>query len=177
MAKRRRSGPPIRIPYLRRVRRFILLLLMLTAGTGTGLYLRGKVVSVSDGDTITVFTEGGSLQRIRLYGVDCPETRQPGGEAAASFTSGLALFQEASYTTMDTDQYGRAVALVTLPGGRLLNQELIAGGHAWVYRNYCKAPVCASWMVLEAKARSERRGLWRQGDPVPPWKWRAANRR
>ena len=177
MAKRRSSRPTAPLYFVRRARRFVIVLLMLATGTGAGLYLRGKVVSVADGDTLTVFTQGGSLQKIRLYGVDCPESAQPGGTAAASFTSAQALFQEISYTRVDTDQYGRAVALVTLADGRLLNQELVAGGHAWVYRSYCKRPECFSWQGLEAKAREEKKGLWGQARPVPPWKWRTAHPR
>ena len=157
--------------------RWILILITLAAGAGGGAFLRGKVVSVADGDTVTIVTQGGSLQKVRLYGVDCPESGQAGGREAAAFTSGLILFQEASLETVDTDQYGRSVALVTLADGRVLNRELVAAGHAWVYRQYCRKAVCASWIRLEADARQQKRGLWRQKNPVPPWKWRASARR
>ncbi len=174
MAKRRSSRSVF--PGKRRIRKLIILILTVFFGVGGGLFLRGKVVYVSDGDTLTIVTQGGSFERIRLYGVDCPESQQSGGKAAADFASGLALFQEATYEKIDTDRYGRAVAIVTLPDGHVLNQELVRSGHAWVYRDYCKNLICASWAVLEAEARREQRGLWQEKKPTAPWKWRAARR-
>lgn len=173
---RRRSRSKLRFSFKRRLIRWAIVLITLAVGAGGGLFLRGKVVSVADGDTITMITQGGSLQKLRLYGVDCPESGQAGGKEAAAFTSDLALFREVKVETVDTDRYGRSVALVTFEDGRILNQELVANGHAWVYRQYCKKIICASWMRLEADARKQKRGLWRQNNPLPPWKWRAARR-
>lgn len=174
---RRRSRSKLRASFKRRLARWVIIAITLALGAGGGLFLRGKVVSVADGDTITIVTPGGSLQKVRLYGVDCPESGQAGGKEATAFTSDLVLFQEAELETVDTDRYGRSVAIVTLKDGRSLNRELVAAGHAWVYRQYCRKMVCASWIRLEANARQQKRGLWRQKSPVPPWKWRSAGKR
>jgi endonuclease YncB( thermonuclease family) len=62
------------------------------------------------------------------------------------------------------------VGNVSLPGGRSLNQELVGVGLAWWYRQY--APGDRTLASLEAQARSEKRGLWSEKEPVPPWEWR-----
>jgi endonuclease YncB( thermonuclease family) len=130
----------------------------------------GKVVGVTDGDTITALHEGRG-ERIRLYGIDCPEKRQAFGSKAKQATSLLTFRKVAKVEAVDRDRYGRTVALVTV-GTTLVNQELIRQGLAWVYTRYCTRPVCREWARLEAEAREARRGLWADPRPVPPWEFR-----
>ena len=152
-------------------------LLILLSGLGGGFFLRGKVVFVTDGDTLTILTRELNTRRIRLYGIDCPEFFQPGGDEATKFTRSLAFLSDVEIKLMDTDRYGRAVALVALPDGALLNEELIRNGHAWVYDYYCRIPQCSQWRVLQKKAREHKTGLWgKNAKPVPPWVWRRQNR-
>lgn len=136
-----------------------------------------RVVSVPDGDTLVVYMGAGKTRRVRLYGLDCPELGQPYGPLAAETTSSLTLFTTVSLTVMDTDRYDRLVAVVTLPDGGTLNEELLRRGLAWLYGRFCKAPVCAGMKIAEREARREKRGLWEQDNPQAPWKWRAANPR
>lgn len=161
----------------RRVKQLILLAMLIVSSLGGGVFLRGKVVSVADGDTLTVFMQDGRWERVRLYGVDCPETGQRGGADAAAFTGELALFEKAEVAVIDTDRYGRSVAIVTLPDGVSLNEALVRNGHAWVYGAYCAIPQCLHWKALEKEARKEKRGLWKEERPVPPWRWRKTGRR
>ncbi len=164
---------------LRRFRRGGFVFLLFTLATLAGCFFlgKGRVVQVADGDTLTVLTEGGKLVRVRLYGVDCPESRQKGGKAATDFTRDLALFQEVTLVDVDTDRYDRDVALVRLANGRTLNEELVRAGHAWVYRRYCTQPICATWLDLERQARGQKLGLWRDKSPRPPWQWWRENPR
>ena len=157
--------------------RLIIFIILLLAGGAVAVFLPGRVISVADGDTITVFASSGGRQKIRLYGVDCPESAQAGGKAATEFTRSLALFSKVKVQAMDTDRYNRTVAIVTLSDGRTLNEELVKNGHAWVYRAYCKTAHCPYWQTLEAKARADRLGLWRDKNPVPPWQWRRRHTR
>ncbi len=71
----------------------------------------GKVVGVSDGDTITVLRDK-KPQKIRLYGIDCPEKRQPFANKAKQFTSELVLGKSVEVEPVATDRYGRTVAFV-----------------------------------------------------------------
>ncbi len=130
----------------------------------------GRVVGVSDGDTITVLTKGKPI-RIRLHGIDCPEKRQAFGKRAKQFTSRLTYGKEVTVKDLGQDRYGRTIGDVILPDGRVLNQELVKAGFAWWYRRY--APDDDMLKQLEREARAVKRGLWADAEPVPPWEWRS----
>src|SRR5262245_60417944 len=129
---------------------------------------RGKVVGVSDGDTITVLHDR-QPEKVRLNGIDAPEKGQAFGEKARQFTARLAFGQEVIVRVLDHDRHGRTVADVILSDGRSLNRELVRAGYAWWYRRYSKD---LSLSELEAQARLARAGLWADQQPTPPWEWR-----
>lgn len=135
----------------------------------------GKVVGISDGDTITVMHDGRG-EKIRLYGVDTPERHQNFGDRAKAFTSDQVFGREVTVEPIDRDRYGRTVALV-YAGRTCLNEELIKAGLAWLYTKYCKRTFCGYWKGNEKAARKARKGLWSQPKPVPPWKFRRKHRR
>src|SRR4029453_15195307 len=84
----------------------------------------GKVVGISDGDTISVLREGKAV-KVRLHGVDTPEKAQAFGTQARKFTSDMVFQQTVTVMVQDTDRYGRLVGDVLLPDSRSLNQELV----------------------------------------------------
>jgi len=133
------------------------------------VHFTGKVVGVSDGDTISVM-HNGKAERIRLSGIDCPEKSQAFGQRAKQFTSALVFGKDVTVNVQDTDRYGRTVGEVKLLDGRVLNQELVQAGLAWWYRKY--APGDTTLERLETEARAAKRGLWVEPHPVPPWEWR-----
>lgn len=116
----------------------------------------------------------GRAERIRLWGIDCPEKRQPFGTRATQFTGDLAFGKDVKVLVRDVDRYGRTVGEVILPDGRSLNRELVRAGLAWWYRHY--APRDRELERLEAEARVARRGLWADAYPVAPWEWRRERR-
>lgn len=130
------------------------------------------VIGVTDGDTITVLTDLKQQVKVRLYGVDCPESRQAFGNRARQFVSALVFRKRVDVEVMDVDRYGRTVGIVTAPDGKVVNRQLLEAGMAWLYPAYCKASVCGEWKKVEAVARKARRGLWADRSPVPPWVWR-----
>jgi endonuclease YncB( thermonuclease family) len=133
----------------------------------------GKVVGISDGDTLSVLRDGKDV-KVRLYGVDTPEKAQAFGTQARKFTGDLVFQQVVAVQIRATDRYGRFVGEVLLPDGRSLNQVLVQAGMAWWYQRYApNEPILAQ---LEAEARAARRGLWADAHPVPPWKWRRGSR-
>jgi endonuclease YncB( thermonuclease family) len=147
------------------------LLALIAAGPGGASMKTAEVVSVSDGDTLTVLRDGARV-RIRLHGVDAPETGQAYGGRAASAAASLAIGEAVTLRVHAVDRYGRTVADVILPDGRSLARELVAAGLAWWYRAY--APGDAELARLEAEARAAGRGLWARDDAIPPWDWRKA---
>jgi len=128
----------------------------------------GKVVAVLDGDTIEVL-HNGKAERIRLNGVDCPEKKQAFGQKAKQFTSSLVFGKTVVVVPIEKDRYKRIVGDVFLPNGVNVSYELVRAGLGWWYRKYSEDVVLA---VLELEARLERRGLWVDPAPVPPWEWR-----
>ncbi len=95
----------------------------------------GKVVGVSDGDTITMVHKGNG-ERIRLHGIDSPEKRQAFGKRAKQFTSRLTYGKEVTVEVYGVDCYGRTIGDVILTDGRVLNHELVKAGMCWWYRKY-----------------------------------------
>jgi len=129
----------------------------------------GKVIGVSDGDTVTVLRDKTPV-KVRLNGIDCPETGQPFGSRAKEETSELVFGKSVRVIRRDTDRYGRTVADVFLSDGRMLNQELVRSGYAWWYRKY--APNDGTLAKLEEEAKTSKRGLWSQPGAIVPWDWR-----
>ncbi len=153
------------------------LLLALSPLAGEAQKFAGKVVKVSDGDTVTVLRDDGETRsakadprsrevKIRLAGIDCPEKEQPFGERAKEFTEEFCLGKKVTVTGKGADRYGRILGEVILPDGRVLNEELLRAGLAWWYRKL--APGNFSYEKLEREAREAGRGLW----PAPPWEFR-----
>ncbi len=129
--------------------------------------LLGQVVSVQDGDTLTVRVAGQPV-KVRLAGIDAPERDQPFGEKSRQSLSRMALNQTASVAVRKIDDYGRTIGAVTVAGLNV-EAEQVQRGLAWVYRQYSHDP---QLLALEAEAKAARRGLWAEANPMPPWDWR-----
>jgi endonuclease YncB( thermonuclease family) len=132
----------------------------------------GKVVGITDGDTIRVLRDNEEV-KIRLEGIDCPETHQAFGNKAKQATSDLAFGKTVTFRAKGKDRYDRTLADIILPDGTNLNRELVRTGFAWWYRKYSNDE---SLGKLEAEARDAKRGLWVDKNPVPPWDWRHGQR-
>ena len=132
------------------------------------------VVGVADGDTITVRCgEPGLYEQrsIRLSAIDAPEKAQAFGQRSKQALSDLCFQQQATIRTVNTDRYGRTVADVACRS-KDAGTEQVRSGMAWVYRQYAQG--YSSLLPIEEDAKRERRGLWADANPVPPWDWRRA---
>lgn len=130
--------------------------------------IKGKVVGVHDGDTITVL-QNKTPYKIRLIGIDTPELGQPFGRTAKWFVSDMAFDQTVEVDVKGRDRYKRYLGIVVLPGHINLNQALLANGLAWHYRFYSKDSYLQS---LEDAAKQSKLGLWRLKNPTAPWDYR-----
>jgi endonuclease YncB( thermonuclease family) len=130
----------------------------------------GIVTAVHDGDTITITHNSGG-ERIRLYGVDCPELKQDFGVTARDFVSDLCLHKTVEVDPQYVERYGRVVSIVTVKK-QCLNSILLKKGCAWFCGAYCKKPYCTEWKRFEDEAKKSKRGLWSGSKPVAPWVWR-----
>ena len=94
----------------------------------------GRVVGITDGDTIRTLHDGRE-ERVRLSGIDCPESRQAFGTKARQFTSGLAFGRIVKVTIVSVDRYGRTVGQVTLPDVKNLEQAVTMDFPAAIQRS------------------------------------------
>jgi endonuclease YncB( thermonuclease family) len=101
----------------------------------------GKAVGIADGDTVTVLRDGHEQVKIRLYGIDAPESGQPFGKASKQNLLSMVHGQSVEVEVMDMDRYGRTVARIFVDGEDV-NAAQLRSGHAWLYRQYCKGWVC-----------------------------------
>ncbi len=129
----------------------------------------GKVIAVSDGDTIKVLRDK-VPQTVRLTFVDCPEKRQAFGSAAREYTAALCFNRTVQVRELGKDRYNRSLGEVVLPDKRVLNYELVRSGYAWWYEQF--APKAVNYQMAQALARQKRLGLWRENSPTPPWQFR-----
>lgn len=136
--------------------------------------LQGKVVNISDGDTITILDSDNRQQRIRLYGIDTPEKKQPFGGKASDMLSALIKGKTVTADCTTPDRYQRHVCTVFVDGTDI-NAEMVKQGGAWVYRQYYTGD---AYYKLEDAAKAEKRGLWQTSEyhATPPWEWRKNNK-
>jgi micrococcal nuclease len=134
--------------------------------------LRGKVVSISDGDTFTILVDEEQI-KIRLHGIDCPEKSQDFGNVAKEFLSDLIFNKEVEVIQTDTDRYGRTIGKASI-NGVSINEQLLNAGLAWHYKYYDKN---VTWAEFELEARKDKKGLWAQPNPTPPWDFRKQNKK
>lgn len=121
-------------------------------------------IIVIDGDTIRM-----GETRIRLYGLDAPEMRQPGGrEARNRLRQIVATGQIITCAFRNQDRYKRIVAKCFDVHGVDIGGEMVRNGYAFAYQAYSP-----DYVVDEHFAKENRLGLWKS-EPVMPWVWRRA---
>jgi endonuclease YncB( thermonuclease family) len=144
-------------------------------GVGAALWVvEGRVVGVSDGDTITLLDRAKVQHRIRLSGIDAPEKGQAFGDRSKESLSRLVFDRPAGAHCHKKDRYGREVCKV-MRGATDVNLEQLRAAMVRWYREYAKeqsAEDRASYAAEEEVAKATRSGLWRDAKPVPPWEWR-----
>jgi len=129
------------------------------------------VSSITDGDTIRVITPSQQEQKIRTYGIDCPE---PGQDYGPEATERLRKLIDGQYVTLDvkdTDRYGRTVAIImkdSVDIGLLMVRE----GYAWASRKYLGPAYLKKYIEAETYARNKKLGLWKNGMAIEPWVYR-----
>jgi endonuclease YncB( thermonuclease family) len=139
---------------------------------------KGRVVAVSDGDTIRVLTTDNQEVKVRLADIDAPEKGQPHGERSKEALSKLIFGKVVEVEWREKDRYSRTIGTVWysqhLNQRRNINYEMVVNGDAWVYRKYSKDP---DILKLEKEAQTSKRGLWAlQPDQIiAPWDWRKSS--
>lgn len=135
--------------------------------------ISGRVVGISDGDTLTILDSTNTQIKIRLAAIDAPEKAQAFGQKGKQALSDICFDKHATIKVVDTDRYGRTVGEVTCAGTNA-NETMVRSGFAWVYRKYAKG--YGHLYPLEENAKAAKNGLWADPNPMPPWEWRKMQR-
>lgn len=146
-------------------------ILLWAAGLVGAALPQARCLRVLDGDSVVLRLDGREIEA-RLDGIDAPERGQPFGDRARRELARLAAGRLVEVDTRGTDRYGRLLVRLHA-GGIEVNRERVRRGLAWHYERYSDDPALAA---AEQAARTERLGLWRDPDPIPPWTWRARTR-
>jgi len=131
------------------------------------------VVKVSDGDTVQGETPEGTKLKIRLYGIDAPETvhgkmpGQPMGKESLNALRHKVLYKNVKIELLDIDRHRRIVAMLWL-GNRNINLEMVKEGYAEAYLEYLKDPYRLSFLEAEKEARTAKKGIWAIADYERP---------
>ncbi|EIN0583660.1 thermonuclease family protein [Salmonella enterica subsp. enterica serovar Newport] len=133
----------------------------------------GRIVRVIDGDTVQVLSDS-KMMKVRLSGIDAPESGQPFGQRSKQNLLNLAAQKQVNVIADTTDRYGRWLGTLMIDGLNI-NAEQIKAGMAWAYRYHGHASD-KEMMELEDTARRHKIGLWSSSSPIEPWKWRRVNK-
>ncbi|EAA9461461.1 hypothetical protein EIP56_06120 [Salmonella enterica] len=135
------------------------------------LEIQGKVIRVLDGDTIEVLQDKQDKKpvRIRLANIDVPEKKQAFGSWSTSQLKTLVAGKQVIVSYSHKDRYGRVIGRVFTTNGTEASRFMVKSGAAWVYERY---NADESLPALQREAQEQKRGLWADSNPVPPWEWR-----
>ncbi len=154
------------------IKRALFIFLILCSITYSSDLMEGEVIKVSDGDTIHVQLKNKDV-KVRLYGIDTPESKQEYGEDATKLLASLIDGKTVTIYVMDEDKYNRLVCKVFYQG-KYINLVMVQEGAAWWYKKYAKKDV--EFEIAEKWAKDNKIGLWKNDKPMAPWKWRKKNK-
>jgi endonuclease YncB( thermonuclease family) len=147
----------------------------------------GRVVAVTDGDTIKVLDADNTQHKIRLTGIDAPERGQPFGKVSKQYLTAMVAGKDVFVESKKSDRYGRVLGKVWVQPadcpscGKTLdaNHAQLLAGMAWWYRYYAKQQSPEDrgrYESAEDEARARGFGLWAELSPINPYDWRKGER-
>lgn len=163
----------------------LLMLISLISISANANALQGKVISVSDGDTITVLDSKNEQYKVRVSGIDAPEKKQPFGQRSKEHMGQLVFGKQVDVEWNKRDRYQRIIGKVMVAEPTCRKPDCpkifdaglaqITVGMAWWYRQYAREQLSGDrlrYEEAETEARAMRVGLWADKEPTPPWEWR-----
>ncbi len=131
--------------------------------------IEGRVVGVSDGDSITLLTPGNRQLKVRLDGIDAPEDGQEFSAVSKRTLSSWIAGKTVTLKVSGTDRYQRTLGTILLEDQNV-NLLMVRAGMAWHFKNYSDDQALDA---AEKAARAEQLGLWSGFRPIAPWDYRA----
>jgi endonuclease YncB( thermonuclease family) len=160
------------------MRSIIALLLAFTTFTSFAAQLQGKVIKVTDGDTVNVLTSDNQTHKVRLSGIDAPEKNQAFGNKSKQALEDDIDGKTVSVEYSKRDKYQRIVGKITM-NGKDINLHQIQRGLAWHYKKYQNEQEVEDRSIYanaEYIAQRDKLGLWTESNPIPPWDFRKQKR-
>ncbi len=148
--------------------KYIILLLLLISNNLLSLELKGKIIHVSDGDTVHLLTDKKEKIKIRLNDIDAPESKQAFGNKSKENLKKYIYQKDVIVEYKKKDQYKRVLGTIYYQN-KDINLQQVKDGYAWVYKKYSKNPI---YFKAEQEARSNKIGLWNDKNPIEPWVFR-----
>lgn len=148
---------------------FLSILFLISSLFCVAQIITGKVIRVTDGDSITISDSQGKSIRVRLFGIDCPEVGQPFSKNATEHTKQLCEGKDVRVDVKHIDRYKRTVGVVYTPENIDLNLSLLTNGLAWHYRYFDQSVL---YEQAENTAKLKKKGIWSSNNPVAPWDYR-----
>jgi micrococcal nuclease len=134
----------------------------------------GNVIKNHDGDTIKLKSADRGVIIVRFSGADTPETGQAYWRAARGYLRNLVAGKPVTVLCYKQDRYGREVCHVSVDGNDA-GLALVRQGYAWyasMFSHELSALQQKAYYEAEELARRQRRGLWQDSNPMPPWECR-----
>lgn len=145
-----------------------LLALIILSSYLFSLELIGKVVKVSDGDTVTILTSDKTQHKIRLNDIDAPEKKQAFGNKSKDNLAKYIAGKTVTVQYQKKDKYKRVLGTIYY-NNTDINLQQVKDGYAWVYKKYSNNQ---TYYKAEKVARDKRVGLWIDNNPLEPWEFR-----
>jgi endonuclease YncB( thermonuclease family) len=123
-----------------------------------------RVVGVYDGDSVTCLDEAGQQQKVRLAGIDAPESSQDHGRDSREALAGMVFGRTVEVVDAGRDANGAWLGRLSVDG-QDVNRQMVATGNAWADPSAVDPTLAAA----QSAAQASRLGLWAQPDPTPPW--------
>ena len=153
------------------MRKYLLVVMVMVVSSAIANPQQWKVTvtKVIDGNTLEIMTEGKDTFNVVLKDIDCPEIGQQFGDEAKKLTEKFLLKKNIIILVSGKDRWGNRLVDVTLSNGKDINEELLKNGYAW---HNTKLSSSAKLKSLETGAKNQKKGLWENDNPTPPWIFR-----
>ena len=147
-------------------------------------FFNAQVTYVTDGDTVAVMDANRKEHAVRIVSIDAPEKGRRGkagqrySEKSRRHLAALVAGKPVQLRTRGIDDYGRVLARVWIDDTDIGLAQVCAG-YAWVYEAFIDElpePDRSAYRNCQTHAKANRRGLWRDAQPMPPWVWRHSRR-
>lgn len=146
----------------------VLLLFLIQTQLFAQKIIQGKIIKVTDGDTVTLLARNNKKIKVRLYGIDCPEKGQDYYQVAKNYVSNQIFGKHVRVEVKNKDRYNRSVGVIWYSNNNL-NIDLLKNGLAWHYTDFDKSK---AYSEAEKTARLAKRNIWSKKSPTAPWQWR-----